>query len=122
MASLMLGRDPRLLELAGQADRRSRALRVTRGTGAAFVTDPDEPAVNAATIDYVEHFVPEHCCSSYEAHLSIGMARRRDLEASKPSRSSRSMYTPRPSPPTSSGTTGRLGANFGPGRPVVEHA
>ena len=37
--------------------------------------------MNATTLDYVAHFVPDHCASHYEAHVSIGLARRRDLEA-----------------------------------------
>ena len=45
------------------------------------MTDPEEPGINATTIDYVTRFVPDHCASRYEAHLSIGLARRRDLEA-----------------------------------------
>ena len=45
------------------------------------MTDPEEPGINATTIGYVARFVPDHCASNYEAHLSIGMARRRDLEA-----------------------------------------
>ena len=82
MASLMLGREPRLLDTAGPADRRSSApFAAPGGTAAAFVTDAEEPGINATTIGYVARFVPDHCASHYEAHLSIGMARRRDLEA-----------------------------------------
>ena len=72
MASLLLGRDPRLLELQGRLIAAVAPFASPDGTGAAFVTDPEEPAVNATTIGYVAHFVPDHCCSSYEAHLSIG--------------------------------------------------
>ena len=81
MASLMLGREPRLLALQGRLISALAPFASPRGTAAAFVTDPGEPGINATTIGYVEGFVPDHCCSRYEAHLSIGMARRRDLEA-----------------------------------------
>lgn len=81
MASLLLGRDPRLLELQGRLIAAVAPFASPDGTGAAFVTDPEERAVNATTIDYVAHFVPDHCCSSYEAHLSVGLGRRNDLEA-----------------------------------------
>lgn len=81
MASLMLGRDPRLLALQGRLIAAIAPFASAQGTGAAFATDPEEPGINATTIAYVADFVPGHCCSSYEAHLSIGMARRRDLEA-----------------------------------------
>jgi len=81
IASLMLGRDPRLLALQGRLIAALAPFATTQGTATAFVTDPGEPGVNATTIGYVERFVPDRCASHYEAHLSIGMARRRDLEA-----------------------------------------
>jgi hypothetical protein len=81
IASLMLGRDPRLLALQGRLIAAVAPFAANRGTAEAFVTDPEEPDVNATTIGYVARFVPDHCASNYEAHLSIGMARRRDLEA-----------------------------------------
>jgi hypothetical protein len=81
IASLMLGSDPRLLALQGRLIAAIAPFAATRGAAAAFVTDPEEPDVNATTIGYVARFVPDHCASNYEAHLSIGMARRRDLEA-----------------------------------------
>ena len=81
IASLMLGRDPRLLALQGRLIAALAPFAATQGTAAAFVTDPEGPGVNATTVGYVARFVPDHCASNYEAHLSIGMARRRDLEA-----------------------------------------
>ena len=81
MASLLLGRDPRLLELQGRLIAAVGPFASPEGTGAAFVTDPEEPRINSTTIGYVAHFVPDHCCSNYEAHLSIGLGRRSDLEA-----------------------------------------
>jgi hypothetical protein len=80
IASLMLGRDPRLLELQGRLIAAVAPFASPEATAAAFVTDAEQPGINATTIAYVARFVPDHCCSSYEAHLSIGMARRRDLE------------------------------------------
>ena len=77
----MLGRDPRLLALQGRLIAAVAPFAAPKGTGAAFVTDPEEPGINATTIAYVARFVPDHCASNYEAHLSIGMARRGDLEA-----------------------------------------
>ena len=81
IASLLLGREPRLLALQGRLIAAVAPFASPDGTSAAFVTDPEEPGVNATTVGYVARFVPDHCASHYEAHLSIGMARRRDLEA-----------------------------------------
>ena len=80
IASLMLGRDPRLLALQGRLIAALAPFAATQGTAAAFVTDPEEAGINATTIGYVARYVPDHCASNYEAHLSIGIARRRDLE------------------------------------------
>jgi hypothetical protein len=81
IASLMLGRDPRLLELQGRLIAAVAPFASPEATAAAFVIDPEQPAINATTISYVAHFVPDHCCSTYEAHLSVGLGRRGDLEA-----------------------------------------
>jgi hypothetical protein len=81
MASLPLGRDPRLLALQGRLIAAVAPFASPKGTGEAFVTDPDEPDVNTTTVAYVARFVPDHCASNYEAHLSIGLGRRGDLEA-----------------------------------------
>ena len=77
----MLGRDPRLLALQGRLIAAVAPFAASRGSASSFVTDPEEAGVNATTLDYVAHFVPDHCASHYEAHVSIGLARRRDLEA-----------------------------------------
>jgi len=81
MASLLLGRDPRLLALQGRLIAAIAPFASPRGAGEAFLTDPDEPGTNTTTIGYVARFVPDHCASNYEAHLSIGLGRRGDLEA-----------------------------------------
>ena len=81
IASLLLGRDPRLLALQGRLIAAVAPFASPKGTGEAFVTGPGEPGVNTTTIAYVARFVPDHCASNYAAHLSIGMGRRGDLEA-----------------------------------------
>ena len=80
MASLLLGRDPRLLALQGRLIAAVAPFASPKGTGEAFVTDPDEPGINTTTVAYVASFVPGHCASNYAAHLSIGLGRRAVLE------------------------------------------
>ena len=46
------------------------------GVAAAFVTTADEPAINAATITYVEEFVPAHSGPRYAPHMTVGMGGR----------------------------------------------
>ena len=44
------------------------------GTAAAFVTTPEDPAINQPTIDYVEHFVPNDTGKKFNPHVTIGLA------------------------------------------------
>jgi hypothetical protein len=80
IASLMLGRDPELLELQATVMAAVAPFTAAHGTAAAFVREPGEDDINATTMRYVERFVPDHCGSSYEAHLSFGVGRLGDLE------------------------------------------
>jgi len=77
----MLEQDPQLLELQAAIITALAPHGAPEGTAAALVTDPGERGISTTTIGYVERFVPDHCCSSYEAHLSVGMGRLGDLEA-----------------------------------------
>ncbi len=43
------------------------------GAAGAFVTTADEPAINAATIAYVESFVPVHSGRRYAPHMTVGV-------------------------------------------------
>jgi hypothetical protein len=49
------------------------------GSAAAFFTLPGEPPANAATVDYVEGFVPAHAGEDYTPHLTAGVAREADV-------------------------------------------
>jgi hypothetical protein len=44
------------------------------GTAAAYVTTPADPEINAATIHYVEVYVPEHSGKNLELHVTTGIA------------------------------------------------
>ena len=47
---------------------------VEAGTSAAFVTTPEEPEINRATIDYVTAFVPTQVGQNFNPHVTIGLA------------------------------------------------
>lgn len=49
------------------------------GSEAAFFTLPGEPPPNAATVAYVEEFVPAHAGDEYTPHLTAGVAREADV-------------------------------------------
>lgn len=44
------------------------------GTADAYVRTPAEPEINDDTIDYIEHYVPDHCGAHYVGHVTIGLA------------------------------------------------
>jgi hypothetical protein len=47
---------------------------VPTGTAAAFVTTPAAPDINAATIHYIEVYVPDHSGEHLELHVTTGLA------------------------------------------------
>jgi hypothetical protein len=49
------------------------------GTADAYVRTDAEPEINSATIDYIEHYVPEHSGENYMAHVTVGLATLDDL-------------------------------------------
>ena len=53
----------------------------TGGSAAAFATSDQEPEINTATLEYVEHFVPDHSGANFAAHVTVGMATLEDLAA-----------------------------------------
>jgi hypothetical protein len=44
------------------------------GTASAFATTPDEPEINADTLNYVERYVTDHSGPNFIAHLTVGLA------------------------------------------------
>ena len=39
-----------------------------------------EPDINQDTIEYIEHYVPEHSGENYIAHVTVGLATLEDLK------------------------------------------
>jgi hypothetical protein len=50
------------------------------GTGEAYVRTEAEPDINQDTIEYIEHYVPEHSGENYIAHVTVGLATLGDLK------------------------------------------
>ncbi len=51
------------------------------GTADAYVRTDAEPEINAATIDYIERYVPDHSGENYMAHVTVGLATLDDLSS-----------------------------------------
>jgi hypothetical protein len=47
----------------------------------AYVRTEAEPDIKAATIEYIEHYVPEHSGENCIAHITVGLAKLDDLTA-----------------------------------------
>jgi hypothetical protein len=54
---------------------------VKTGTAAAFVTTPEDPEINQATIDYIAVFVPKATGSNFNPHVTTGIATEEYLKA-----------------------------------------
>ncbi|WP_030420283.1 hypothetical protein [Streptomyces sp. NRRL F-5065] len=44
------------------------------GTADAYVTTAEEPEINEDTVEYVEHYVPDHSGENFIAHVTVGLA------------------------------------------------
>lgn len=54
---------------------------VKAGDKTAFATTPQEPNIEPALIDYVRDFVPQESGKNFNPHVTIGLAKRDDLDA-----------------------------------------
>jgi hypothetical protein len=53
------------------------------GATDAYVRTEAEPDINAATIEYIEHYAPEHSGENCIAHIAVGLAKLDDLTATE---------------------------------------
>ena len=79
LASVEFEPSPAVRALHESVLRALAPIAVAGGSAAAFFTLPGEPSANAATVDYVEGFVPAHAGEDYTPHLSAGVAREADV-------------------------------------------
>jgi hypothetical protein len=79
LAGVELEPRPAVRALHDSVLRALAPLAAAGGSEAAFFTLPGEPQPNAATVAYVEEFVPAHSGGDYTPHLTAGVAREDDL-------------------------------------------
>jgi acid phosphatase (class A) len=65
---------PELLKLQQDLADAVAPFTVPTGTSGAFVTTPQEPGIQPATINYIAGFVPEHTGKNYSPHVTTGLA------------------------------------------------
>ena len=71
---------PELLKLQQDLVDAVAPFTVPTGTAGAFVTTPKEPSIQAATINYIAGFVPEHTGANYSPHVTTGLASKEYLD------------------------------------------
>ena len=80
-AALSVNASPLVIDLQTALIEAIAPWTAARGDATAFVTSDQEPEINAATMEYVERFVPDHSGANFAAHVTIGMAALDDLAA-----------------------------------------
>lgn len=71
---------PEVLDFQAKLIEAVRPFTESGGTAEAYVRTDAEPDINQDTIDYIEHYVPEHSGENYLAHITVGLAKLDDLE------------------------------------------
>jgi hypothetical protein len=74
LAAIVVTPDPEVLDLQSALIMAVSPFAQPSGTASAFVIGPDEPEINADTLNYVERYVPDHIGPNFVAHLTIGLA------------------------------------------------
>jgi hypothetical protein len=73
LSGIVVETTPELVKLQQDLIAAVAPYTVPTATAAAFVTTPTAPDINAATIHYVEVYVPEHSGEHLELHVSTGL-------------------------------------------------
>ena len=80
VAGIVAKPTPDLLKLQTDLIAAVAPFTVETGDSAAFVTTPDDPAIDPALIDYVSTFVPKGSGERFNPHVTTGVAPRSDLD------------------------------------------
>jgi hypothetical protein len=81
LTGIVVKPSPEVLEFQNRLIGAIAPFTATGGTAQAYVRTEAEPDINQDTIDYIEHYVPEHSGENYIGHVTVGLAKLDDLEA-----------------------------------------
>ena len=79
LAGIVVKPGPEVLDFQAKLIEAVRPFTESGGTAQAYVRTEAEPGINQQTIDYIEHYVPEHSGKNYLAHVTVGLAKLDDL-------------------------------------------
>jgi 2'-5' RNA ligase len=83
MVSLVIQRSMMLARLQAALVTSLIPLVAPAGDASAFVREPPDPQIDAATIDYVSSFLLKRTADNFQPHLTVGLATRSAAEALK---------------------------------------
>lgn len=79
LAAIVVKPGPEVLNFQANLIEAIRPFTESGGTAQAYVRTETEPDINEQTIDYIEHYVPEHSGENFLAHITVGMSKLSDL-------------------------------------------
>ena len=80
LTGILVKPSPEVLQFQAKLIDAVRPFTESGGTAEAYVRTEAEPDINRDTIEYIEHYVPEHSGQNYLAHVTVGLARLDELE------------------------------------------
>jgi hypothetical protein len=80
LTGILVKPSPEVLQFQAKLIDAVRPFTESGGTAEAYVRTEAEPGINRDTIEYIEHYVPEHSGQNYLAHVTVGLATLDELE------------------------------------------
>jgi len=80
LTGILVKPSPEVLQFQAKLIDAVRPFSESGGTAEAYVRTEAEPDINRDTIQYIEHYVPEHSGQNYLAHVTVGLATLDELE------------------------------------------
>ena len=80
LTGILVKPSPEVLQFQAKLIDAVRPFSESGGTAEAYVRTEAEPDINRDTIEYIEHYVPEHSGQNYLAHVTVGLATLDELE------------------------------------------
>ncbi|MFK0013239.1 hypothetical protein [Streptomyces sp. NPDC091027] len=80
LAAILVRPGPEVLAFQARLIDALRPYTGSNGTADAYVRTEAEPDINAATLTYIENYVPDHSGENYLPHITVGLATFTDLQ------------------------------------------
>ncbi|WP_219933976.1 2'-5' RNA ligase family protein [Streptomyces sp. CG 926] len=80
LAAIVVTPGPEVIDFQARLIDALRPYTGSGGTADAYVRTDAEPDINAATLTYIENYVPDHSGENYLPHVTVGLATLSDLK------------------------------------------